>query len=85
MSESWVSEVQAYFTWIGLRRALTIHANELTIAQKMPYGCCHVVCSSDSYQRGKSGDAYPEDGVALHLVKKEGHWWKQFSGLSTAK
>jgi hypothetical protein len=31
----------------------------------------------------KSGDAYPENGVALHLVtatkeSKEGHWWKQF-------
>lgn len=28
----------------------------------------------------KSGDAYPENGVALHLVTgtKEGHWWKQF-------
>ena len=23
------------------------------------------------------GDAYPENGVALHLVTEEGHWWKQ--------
>ena len=29
MSESWVSEVQARFTWIGLLRASTTHANEL--------------------------------------------------------
>jgi hypothetical protein len=28
----------------------------------------------------RSGDAYPEDGIALHLVTKEGHWWKQFPG-----
>lgn len=33
----------------------------------------------------KSGDAYPENGVALHLVTQEGHWWKQFSGPSTAE
>jgi hypothetical protein len=30
----------------------------------------------------KSGDAYPENGVALHLVTQEGHWWKQDSGPS---
>jgi hypothetical protein len=33
----------------------------------------------------RSGDAYPEHGVALHLVTQKGHWWKQFSGLSTAE
>jgi hypothetical protein len=33
----------------------------------------------------KSGDAYPENGVALHLVTQKGHWWKQFSRLSTAE
>jgi hypothetical protein len=26
----------------------------------------------------KSGDACPKNGVALHLVTQEGHWWKQF-------
>jgi hypothetical protein len=31
----------------------------------------------------KSGDAYPEDGVALHLVTQEGHWWKQFYGMAS--
>ena len=30
----------------------------------------------------KSGDAYPENGVILHFVTQEGHWWKQFSGQS---
>lgn len=25
--------------------------------------------------REKLGDAYPEDGVSLHLVTQEGHWW----------
>jgi hypothetical protein len=25
----------------------------------------------------KSGDAYPEDGVALHLITQADHWWKQ--------
>jgi|ERR1035437_654714 hypothetical protein len=30
----------------------------------------------------KSGDPYPENGVALHWVTQEGHWWKQFSGPS---
>jgi hypothetical protein len=29
-----------------------------------------------------SGDAYPENGIALHWVTQEGHWWKQFSGPS---
>jgi hypothetical protein len=29
-----------------------------------------------------SPDAYPENGVALHLVTVEGHWWKQFPGPS---
>ena len=28
------------------------------------------------------GDAYPQNGVALHLVTKEGHWWKQIPALS---
>jgi hypothetical protein len=32
-----------------------------------------------------SVDAYPENGVALHLVTQESHWWKQFSGPSTAE
>ncbi len=30
----------------------------------------------------RSGDAYPENGVALHWVTQEGHWWKQHSGPS---
>lgn len=25
------------------------------------------------------GEAYPENGVALHMVAKEGHWWKQIT------
>lgn len=24
-----------------------------------------------------SGDAYPENGIALHFVTQRGHWWKQ--------
>lgn len=33
----------------------------------------------------ESGNAYPKNGVALHLIKKEGHWWKQFPALSVSK
>jgi hypothetical protein len=29
-----------------------------------------------------SGDAYPENGVALHLVTEESHWWKQIPASS---
>jgi hypothetical protein len=39
-----------------------------------PYGTAKPTAITEE----KSGDAYPENGVALHLIKEEGHWWKQF-------
>jgi hypothetical protein len=43
-----------------------------------PYGTAKPTAITEE----KSGDAYPENGVALHFVTQEGHWWKQFSGPS---
>ena len=43
-----------------------------------PYGTAKPTAITEE----KSGDAYPENGIALHWVTQEGHWWKQFPGPS---
>jgi hypothetical protein len=43
-----------------------------------PYGTAKPTAIAEE----KSGDAYPENGIALHWVTQEGHWWKQISGSS---
>jgi hypothetical protein len=43
-----------------------------------PYGTAKPTAITEE----KSGDCYPENGIALHLIKKEGHWWKQFAAPS---
>jgi hypothetical protein len=43
-----------------------------------PYGTAKPTAITEE----KSGDAYPENGIALHWVTQEGHWWKQCPGPS---
>jgi hypothetical protein len=42
----------------------------------------YVAAKPTAITEEKSGDAYPENGIALHWVTRESHWWKQIPDSS---
>jgi hypothetical protein len=72
-----VTKLQNYQEYLQNKNNFTEERAFTGIAMLFVHPCVENL-TGNTISGESSGDDYPENGVALHTVTQNGHWWKQF-------